>query len=92
MKNIDWNQWILEKNLQYQLEQLSKVARDMEGEKLDARMIMSELDSIIRNAENIKKHLNENDVAPDWVKSQVSKAANDISGVADYIMSIKHKK
>jgi hypothetical protein len=91
MNKIDWNQWILEKNLEHQIEQLNKAAKDMSGEKLDSSMLISELDSIARNIAEIKKHLNENDVAPDWVKSQVSKAANDLSGVADYIVGLKQK-
>lgn len=64
-------------------------AKDMSGDEIDSNMLMSQLQSIEHHIKEIRSKINPKDIAPDWVKSQVAQAANDLSGVSHYILGIK---
>ena len=66
-----------------------KKAKDMSGDNIDSSMLMSELQAIEHHIKEIKEKINSKDIAPDWVKSQISQASNDLSGVAHYILGLK---
>jgi len=67
-------------------------AKDMAGDDVDSSMLMSELESMDHHIEEIRDHLKESEVAPDWVKAKVSRAASSISDIAHYVMGIKQHK
>jgi hypothetical protein len=68
-----------------------KKAKDIAGDTVDSKMLMSELESLEHHIEEIKQHLSASDVAPDWVKSKISQAAGSMSDIAHYVMGTKEK-
>jgi protein subunit release factor A len=70
---------------------LSKIVAltDMSGDLVDNSMLLSELNSIEHHIEEIRSHLTLNEVAPDWVKSKISVAADELSDIAHFIMGLK---
>ena len=88
----DWSEWILQKNNEAKEEQLNKAAKDMVGDSVDSSMLMSELESMEHHIKEIREHLSESEVAPDWVKAKVSKSAASISDIAHYVMGVKQSK
>lgn len=72
---------------------VEKAAKDMVGDNVDSSMLMSELESLEHHIKEIREHLSSSEVAPDWVKAKVTKAASSMSDIAHYIMGVKeHKK
>jgi len=67
-------------------------ATDMSGELIDNSMLLSELNSIEHHIDEIRSHLNLNEIAPDWVKSKISVAADELSDIAHYIMGLHEAK
>ena len=51
----------------------------MAGEPIDNSMLLSELNSIEHLIDEIRAHLRLNEIAPDWVKSKISVAADELS-------------
>lgn len=88
----DWKDWILQKNAEVAKEDLQKAAKDMAGDVVDNSMLMSELESMDHHIKEIKEHLKVSEVAPDWVKSKVTRAASAMSDITHYIMGLKEKK
>lgn len=70
---------------------LSKIValKDMSGDAVDNSMLLSELNSIEHHIEEIRSHLSLNELAPDWVKSKISVAADELSDIAHFIMGLK---
>lgn len=73
---------------EFEKEELIK-AKDMAGDNVDSGMLMSELESLKHHVNEIEMHLKKSDVAPDWVKSKVTRAASIMSDIAHYIMGLK---
>lgn len=63
--------------------------KDMSGDVVDNSMLLSELNSIEHHIEEIRSHLSLNELAPDWVKSKISVAADELSDIAHFIMGLK---
>lgn len=71
---------------------MNKATKDMAGDNVDSSMLHSELESLEHHIKEIREHLGEKEIAPDWVKAKVSKAASGLSDIAHYIMGLKEKK
>jgi len=69
-----------------------KKSKDMAGDKVDSSMLMSELESLEHHIKEIREHIDQAEIAPDWVKAKVSKAASGLSDIAHYIMGLKEIK
>lgn len=74
------------------LTKLIASATDMSGDIVDNSMLLSELSSIEHHIEEIRSHLSSSDIAPDWVKSKISVAADELSDIAHYIMGLDAAK
>jgi hypothetical protein len=69
-----------------------KKAKDMAGDEVNSHMAVSQLESIQHHIEEIREHLSGEEIAPDWVKSKISEAANVLSDIAHYIMGLKQNR
>lgn len=68
-----------------------KKAKDMSGDEIDNGMLMSDIEALDHHIKEIREHMGKG-VAPDWVKSKVSRAAAMVSDIAHYIQGLKERK
>lgn len=56
-----------------------------------SEMMFSDLEQIMHHILEIKEHMKASEDSPDWLKAQITEAAQNLSGVAHYIQGKKAK-
>jgi hypothetical protein len=56
-----------------------------------SEMMFSDLEQIVHHVQEIREHMKASEDSPDWLKAQVTEAAQNLSGVAHYIQGKKAK-
>jgi hypothetical protein len=56
-----------------------------------SEMMFSDLEQIAHHIAEIREHMKASEDSPDWVKAQITEAAQNLSGVAHYIQGKKAK-
>jgi len=56
-----------------------------------SEMMFSDLEQIMHHILEIKEHMKSSEDSPDWLKAQITEAAQNLSGVAHYIQGKKAK-
>ena len=56
-----------------------------------SEMMFSDLEQIVHHVEEIREHMKASEDSPDWLKAQITEAAQNLSGVAHYIQGKKAK-
>lgn len=54
-----------------------------------SNMMFSDLEQIAHHIAEIREHMKASEDSPDWVKAQITEAAQNLSGVAHYIQGKK---
>jgi len=68
-----------------------KTEKSQMAKEEGSEMMFSDLEQIAHHIAEIREHMKASEDSPDWVKAQITEAAQNLSGVAHYIPGKKAK-